>query len=293
MENTGISWADNTHNGWIGCTKVSEGEDGGCVFCYAERDMDHRFHRVNWGPGKPRVLTTDANWKKPLAWNAAADDFFAKHGHWPRVFSASLSDIFDNEVPQAWRDRLWELVRATPKLRWMLLSKRIGNAHDMLPQDFPRGFEHAGFMATVVNQKEWDRDKQKLMAVKHWGASWVGLSIEPMMGRIDLGGHAFFLDYVICGGESGPHARPNTMPDDVRFLEAQCDRNRTAFHFKQWGEWGVSPSGYTWQESEALADGRPFVHLSSGESLIRYGREQAGRKLDGRIRDAILPAALA
>jgi protein gp37 len=289
MENSLISWCDNTFNGWIGCTKVGPG----CLYCYAERDMDHRFGRVKWGLGHPRVLTSDAIWNAPLKWDREAEAFRAKHGHWPRVFAMSLADALDNEVIQAWRARLWTRVRETRRLRWMILSKRIGNAEGMIPQDFPNGFEHVGFMATVVNQMEFDRDIQKLMALKHWGASWVGLSIEPMLGRIDLHGHAMFLDYVICGGESGPNARPETMPDDVRFLESQCARAQTPFHFKQWGEWGPSPSGYNYDESEKLAAGRPFVHLSSGETLIRYGRGQAGRKLDGRIHDAILPAALA
>jgi protein gp37 len=49
-------------------------------------------------------------------------------GYRPRVFCASLADVFDNEVDQAWRDDLWQLLRETPNLRWILLTKRIGNA---------------------------------------------------------------------------------------------------------------------------------------------------------------------
>jgi len=78
-ENTKIEWADHTFNPWMGCTKVSTG----CKHCYAENQMDHRWNKVQWGPGKPRVRTSEAMWKKPLQWNAEA----AKTGARPRVFS--------------------------------------------------------------------------------------------------------------------------------------------------------------------------------------------------------------
>lgn len=64
-ENSKISWTNHTWNGWIGCSRVSEA----CRFCYAEELMDTRFGRVKWGPGQERSRTSEANWKKPLAWN--------------------------------------------------------------------------------------------------------------------------------------------------------------------------------------------------------------------------------
>lgn len=63
-----ISWADETFNGWMGCTKVSEA----CKFCYAERDMDHRYGKVAWGPGGTRVVTSEENWKKCQRLNRGA-----------------------------------------------------------------------------------------------------------------------------------------------------------------------------------------------------------------------------
>ena len=65
-------------------------------------------------------------------------------------------DVFDNEVEQGWRDDLWGLLRATPNLRWMVLTKRIGNAARMLPADWP--YPHVGLMSTLENQEIWDRD---------------------------------------------------------------------------------------------------------------------------------------
>jgi protein gp37 len=98
-ENSGISWTTHTFNPWMGCTKVSPA----CRGCYAERDMDHRHKKVQWGPDGTRVLTGSDNWKKPIKWNKdhawQQAEVYANHGPTmdrPRVFCASLSDIFEN-----------------------------------------------------------------------------------------------------------------------------------------------------------------------------------------------------
>lgn len=230
-ESTAISWADATFNPWIGCTKVSPA----CDFCYAERDNGRRGWVPGWGPGIPRKRTK--TWGDPLKWNRKA----AVTGYRPRVFCASLADVFDNEVEQTWRDDLWQLLRETPNLRWMLLTKRIGNAHKMLPDDWP--FPNAGLMATLANQEEWDRDFPKLSRMD---ATWRGVSAEPLLGAIDIGGAK--LDWIITGGESGPHHR-FTDPDWVRSLRDQCAVNGVAFHHKQWG--GNRP-----KENGCMLDGR-------------------------------------
>ena len=67
-ETTKISWTHSTFNGWIGCTKVSEG----CEFCYAKSLMDDRYGRVVWGPGKARSKPSEAYWKEPLRWQRDA-----------------------------------------------------------------------------------------------------------------------------------------------------------------------------------------------------------------------------
>ena len=218
-ETTGISWTDATMNPWIGCSKVSPG----CDHCYAERDNARRKWVGGWGPGQPRRRTSESYWRQPLAWDRKAK----AAGKPLKVFCASLADVFDNEVPQAWRDDLFALIRATPNLRWMLLSKRIGNAAKMLPPDWP--YRNAGLMATVVNQDEADRDVPKLLATP---ATWRGLSIEPMLGPINLDGHIHRLDFVICGGESGPKARP-MHPAWAISLRDQCVAAGVAFFMKQ------------------------------------------------------------
>jgi protein gp37 len=128
------------------------------------------------------------------------------------VFCADASDVFDNEVPPEWRADLWEVIRKTPLLRWMLLTKRIGNVPKMVPADWP--FPHVGIMATIVNQAEWDRDFPKLVSVP---APWHGISAEPLLGPIDIGEAR--PDLVITSGESGPRAR---------FIDPECGRCATS-----------------------------------------------------------------
>lgn len=236
-EVSAISWTDATFNPWIGCTDVS----AACALCYARTLMQDRYGRVVWGPGQPRVRTK--TWRDPIKWNRKA----AETGYKPRVFCASLADVFDNEVPQDWRDDLWALIRETPNLRWILLTKRIGNARKMLPADWGNGYPNAGLMATLENQEVWDRDYHKLMAVP---ARWHGVSAEPLLGRIQIGKQVALhgrVDWIITGGESGPGFRPLDM-DAVRLLRDECVNHGITFHHKQNG-------GITGKAAGCLVDG--------------------------------------
>jgi protein gp37 len=256
-ENTAIEWADATFNPWIGCSAISPG----CENCYASS-----FAKRVGRDFATRTRTSEANWKEPLKWERKATEFFAEHGRRQRVFCASLADVFDNEVPPAWRAELFALIASTPNLDWLVLSKRIGNVAKMIEAP---GMQKCGLPAnvwlgaTVVNQTEANRDIPKLLAVP---ARVRFLSIEPMLGPIDLtrvmrsspdsdwtycddvlrgflankcGGHTSpdnAVQWVILGGESGPGARP-MHPDWARSLRDQCAAAGTAFLFKQWGEW--------------------------------------------------------
>jgi protein gp37 len=165
-ENSKIEWCDHTFNPWIGCTKVSEG----CANCYAEADFDKRRHYAKWGPSGTRVMTSQANWKKPLAWNRKAEKESVRY----RVFCSSLADVFedwqgcicnhngkmicvgkDGELIKAQNDthlldlssrggcsllsmdclrkKLFELIDETPHLDWLLVTKRPENIRKMWP----------------------------------------------------------------------------------------------------------------------------------------------------------------
>ena len=237
-EESAISWTDATFNPWIGCTRVSPA----CDRCYAARDNERRKWVSGWGAGVPRRRTK--TWGDPLKWNRKA----ALTGKPLRVFCASLADVFDNEVDNAWRVDLWQLLRDTPNLRWILLTKRIGNAAKMLPADWP--FPNAGLMSTLENQEVWDRDYPKLAATP---ATWRGVSAEPLLGHINIGDAK--PDWIITGGESGPGFRPLDM-DAVRSLRDQCAANGITFHHKQNG-------GSTGKVAGCLVDGVEHKYFPS------------------------------
>jgi len=250
-EVSAISWTDSTFNPWIGCTRLSPA----CDHCYAARDNDRHHWVASWSVGVARYRTSAGYWENPSRWNRKA----ARTGFRPRVFCASYADVFDNEVPDAWRADLWEVIRATPLLHWMLLTKRIGKAPKMLPPDWP--LPHVGLMATLANQTEWDRDFPKLMAVP---AAWHGVSCEPLLGLIDIGDAE--PDWLITGGESGPGFRPLDM-DAVRSLRDQCARNGIAFHHKQNGVLRGKASG-------CLVDG---VEHKNFPPMLRTGDAELAR----------------
>lgn len=311
----------------MGCTKVSPA----CDHCYAERDTK-RFGRVEWGAGKPRVRTVAGNWRKVETWNRQR--FMACTCGWRgecaaeligcgacgssdnltdarrRVFSASLADWLDNEVPIEWLVDLLDLIRRTPNLDWLLLTKRIGNWRTRIGEcihyldhhtdctkpsptrEMLSAWWHAKqtppsnvwLGITVVNQAEADRDILKLLAVP---ARVRFLSIEPMQGQVDVfstmtgellhtSGNDYnpgCIDWIIVGGESGPGARPMHR-EWARSLRDQCVAADVAFHFKQWGEW--APNWFNDTEGKEIADTM---------WMDRMGKKIAGRTLDGRTWD--------
>lgn len=225
-----IEWTDHTFNPWVGCTKISPG----CDHCYAE-GWAKRSGLVKWGGTRRR--TSAAYWRQPLKWNAEAE----RVGTRPRVFCASLADVFDNDVPVEWRADLFRAIRSTPALSWLMLSKRIGNVLpslkalgcDRLPENVWLGI-------TVVNQEEADRDIPKLLGMP---AVIRFLSCEPLLGPINLPKPLLrLLDWVIVGGESGPGARPFALgwgEDIVR----QCWAADVPVFVKQVGAHPVNREG--------------------------------------------------
>lgn len=295
MLRTKIEWCDSTANYWRGCTEVSKEESGGggCDNCYAEAMNNWLHGGENWGPGAPRHKY-DTTSRIVRSWQRQASKFAQEHGRRRRVFVNSTADTFDNEVEQAWREEIWNDICACPDLLFMVLTKRIGNARDMLPADWGDGYQNVMLLATVVNQREADRDVPKLLGLP---ARWHGISVEPQLGPIDLstlttvkerqrvaalianGSSAErmrpmleMLSMVIDGGESGRRARPS-HPAWFRSMRDQCSAAGTAYLHKQNGEWA--------SVSKVAGPGRhhPFP---DGATMRRVGKEAAGRMLDGR-----------
>lgn len=305
-ENSKIEWCDHTFNPWRGCTAISPA----CDHCYAKTLVEGRLG----GDFSQRVRSAASTWKQPLAWNRKAEKLGVRY----RVFCASLADVFDNQVPVEWRLDLWTLIRETPHLDWLLLTKRPQNISRMLPPFWGDGWHNVWLGTTVENQAEADRRIPHLLAVP---ACVRFLSCEPLLGpiRLDqiiapddiaegqpwlntLSGYAWDNDgdscptgerihWVICGGESGPGARP-MHPDWARSLRDQCEAAGVPLLFKQWGEW-APPDVMTADEPPQLRLQQRInageIHLAhfflDGLRMGRLGKKAAGRLLDGRTWD--------
>jgi len=262
-ETSAIEWTDATVNFWWGCTKVGPG----CDHCYAE-SFDKRVGGAHWGTGAPRrkikgAIATIHRLDNDYAWWAADASIAGLHPNWRRrVFIQSMSDLFDNEVPVEWFAEAWGRIAVCDRIDIQIVTKRISAVEKRLAQigavHWP---QHAGLMITVVNQAEADRDIPRLLSLKATlGIPWVGLSMEPLLGPVDLiglgDGWKFIdalrgqwwhdddaglveygkprLDWVIVGGESGPKARP--MEDDwARQILTQCKAAGVPAFMKQMG----------------------------------------------------------
>lgn len=292
-ENTAIEWCTHSFNPWWGCDAVSPG----CDHCYA-RTLATRVGARDLWTGQRRFFG-DKHWREPVRWNARAQAAGVRE----RVFCASMADVFDNHLEvHGSRQRLFRLIRNTPSLDWLLLTKRIGNAWPMMLEVMrrchggERPMENVWLGITVVNQAEAERDIPKLLATP---AHIRFLSIEPMLEPIDLTGlwskqvrqHGLGLPlpadmyaklhWIIAGGESGHHARA-MHPAWVRSLRDQCQAAGVAFHFKQWGNFlpaDQREAGRFSYEDERCE--HQWDDSSTGYS-IRVGAKEAGRMLDGR-----------
>ncbi len=213
---SGINWTDASFAPWLGCTKLSPA----CDKCYALA-IDKRAGRDLWAPHAERQRTSRNYWRQPHRWQAEA----ARTGERRRVFASHLSDVFDNRAAPAWRADFWALVRDTPDLTWMVLTKRPQLIARMLPDWWGEGPANVWLGATVENMEEARRRLPHLLRVPaavHW------LSCEPLLESLDLRPWADRLDWIVVGGESGGGARPMD-PAWARALRDQCTDAGGAF----------------------------------------------------------------
>jgi protein gp37 len=220
-QKTDVSWCHHTFNAWWGCTKISPG----CKNCYAEA-WDHRMGGEHWGDGAPRRFFGDKHWAQPLAWNRAA----AAAGERRRVFCSSMADVAedrDDLVPH--RARLFELIRATPSLDWLLLTKRPEN----LPRFGPFGLRSEPWpnvwLGTTVEDDHPDRAR-RLADLQIMPAVLRFLSMEPLLEEVrpSLDG----IGWVIAGCESGDGKRA-ARAQWFRTLRDHCGRAGVPFFLKQ------------------------------------------------------------
>jgi protein gp37 len=222
MENSKIEWTHHTFNPWWGCVRVSPG----CEHCYAET-FSKRTGQNIWGPAKTtdRRLFALKHWVEPFKWNEKAKAAGERH----RVFCASMADVFEDH-PQLVDERrkLLELIVNTPRLDWLLLTKRPENVNWMIEQatgfsDSEMWFhavgDHVWMGTSVENQEYADKRIPDLLNIP---AKIRFLSCEPLLGPVSLdsyfgleGGNEW--QECLCD-EIDPEDRPCIVCEERRVL---------------------------------------------------------------------------
>jgi protein gp37 len=228
---TKIEWTEATWNPVTGCDKISPG----CKNCYAER-LALRLQAAGTPQYKdgflltlhPGALAIPLGWKKPKV-----------------IFVNSMSDLFHKDVPVEFIQQVFMIMRTTPHHQFQILTKRAERLADLHAQ---LRWSDNIWMGVSVESVDY---LYRIECLKRTNARIKFLSVEPLLGplpHLDLEG----IDWVIVGGESGPHARP-MKPQWVRQIRAQCIAANVPFFFKQWG--GVFKSktgrildGRTWDQ---------------------------------------------
>jgi protein gp37 len=208
-----IEWTEMTWNPVTGCTKVSQG----CKHCYAERMAvrltamgSDRYRNGFEVTLHPDLVDVPRRWRQPRV-----------------VFVNSMSDLFHDDVPLAYIQRVFATMRDCPRHTFQVLTKRSERLAELAPElPWPANV----WMGVSVE------DARVLGRVAHLQAVPAAvrfLSLEPLIGPLDalpLEG----IHWVIVGGESGPKARP-MRKDWVDSIHRQCRAAGVPFFFKQWG----------------------------------------------------------
>jgi len=216
-----IEWTEQTWNPTTGCTKVSPG----CVNCYAEV-MARRLHAIG-------VLGYERGFALTLHPERLAQPLRRRQP--TTYFVNSMSDLFHQDVPDAFLDLVFDVTRRTPQHTYQVLTKRAAR----LPRYFAnRSCPPNVWLGVSVEDR---RRLRRIDQLRKVDASVRFLSIEPLLedlGKLDLDG----IDWVIVGGESGHRARRMhaSWADSVR---RQCRAAGVAFFFKQWGKFGSDGIG--------------------------------------------------
>ncbi len=235
-QNSSIEWTESTWNPVTGCSKVS----AGCKNCYAER-LALRLQamgNIRYRNGFQVTLHEDLV-ELPTRWRD------------PRViFVNSMSDLFHEDIPSEFIQRVFATMRNCPQHTFQVLTKRSERLRELSRGlDWPNNV----WMGVSIEDEQVLNRVHDLLAVP---AAIRFLSCEPLIGPLDdlpLEG----IHWVIVGGESGPGARPMQI-EWIRSIFRQCRKSRVPFFFKQWGGvrkhvTGRELNGRTYDEMPRLA----------------------------------------
>ena len=217
MRTTKIEWTDKTWNPITGCCTKSTG----CMHCYAEV-MARRLKAMGQEKYANGFAVTlhERCLEEPLTWRG-------NHN----IFVCSMSDIFHENVPFEFIDKMFDVIKCTPQHRYQILTKR---AERMAEYFETRSVPNNVWLGVTV---EAQSSRFRIDYLRNLPASVKFLSCEPLvedLGELDLTG----IDWVIVGGESGPQARPMKEKWALNIMK-QVEAQGARFFFKQWGTWGA------------------------------------------------------
>jgi protein gp37 len=316
---TSIEWtrgddgsAGASCNPIVGCTECSPG----CANCYAARLAATRL-RSTYQYKDLAVIAPDGAIPTPAAlrygktprWTGEVrflPERLNEPRHWKkprRIFVCDMGDLFHEKVHDEWIDQVFAMMVDCPQHTFQVLTKRAERMRDYLRKvSVDQILQHVRGLGNVlalgntlpnvwcgvsVENQHFADERIPVLLETPAAVRWI--SAEPLLGPISFGevmralppGHLYWppLDWVVCGGESGPNARP-MHPDWARSLRDQCQAAGVPFFFKQWGEWAggnsfVGPVRET-RELHGTRLDEPYT------TVFRVGKKKAGRRLDGR-----------
>jgi len=257
---TGIEWTDATWNPTTGCDKVSPG----CDNCYAMRDAKRlkaagvRAYQTDGkpprsGPGFGFAMHAD-RLDQPRRWRDPR-----------RIFVNSMSDLFHESMTLGFLTDVFQVMADCQRHTFQILTKRHRRMHRVLAGGWPGSMcsgalaEHRAeplpnvWLGVSVEDQQWAATRIPWLLTTPAAVRW--LSMEPLLGPVDLTPWIDRLDWVVVGGESGPGWRP-IDPAWARDLRDQCVAAGVPFHFKQWSghrpkSLGRELDGRTWDEYPA------------------------------------------
>lgn len=218
MGKTKIEWAEKTWNPVTGCTRISEG----CKNCYAERMAKRLRGKFGYPTDDPfRVTLHYSRFTEPMKWKKSC-----------LVFVCSMGDLFHPNIPFMFIDYIMSTIYKTDRHQFLILTKRPERMKEYINYKY-FSIPNLWLGVSVENQETADWRIPILLQIP---AAVRFISCEPLLSPINITKENKDIDWVICGGESGPNARP-MHPDWARSLRDQCQESGVPFFFKQWGNY--------------------------------------------------------
>lgn len=307
MNKTKIELTNHLWSPVTGCTPISEG----CANCYAKRMAQRLRGRYGYPSDDPFRVT--------LHHNRLGDLLKLKK---PRmIFTCSMGDLFHEDVPFEYIERVFSEIRSATfdDHIFQILTKRPKRMLDFWNWQTEKDSRPPNFIysstdnANIPNKNIWigvtvenqQRADERIPLLMQIPAAVRFVSCEPMLLSVNLNlchscqiepdkcDEHNKIDWIVCGGETGPGARP-MHPDWIRSLRDQCQDAGTPFFFKSWGDW------VSFEDTNIIMVDRidvrklPLCEFADGtkirthdfhfsdKTVYKVGKKKAGRMLDGK-----------